>query len=128
MNRTLTILCLLLLGGNLLAQWRPRLTPPPKTDVSHIPLPRQATVLITSPDGQGWLQTGVIRLSFTTARRSWIALLETDGWTLTRSIDMAENERKYHELCMFQRKKNKIMLMLWEDSPADTGFSWGIDQ
>lgn len=126
--KLLLAILILISGAPLTAQWRPRLTPTPKQDDSRIPLPRQATVLLTSPDGHGWLQTGVIRLSFTAARRSWISLLENNGWTLTQSINLAEKERKYHELCLFQREKNKIMLMLWEDSPADTGFSWGIDQ
>lgn len=90
-------------------------------------LPRQAEILFRSPDGRGWLQTGIVKLSYSAALRSFANKLEEQGWELEKTIDLSQGRRQYCELFLWRQEKIKIMLMLWEDKPQQCGFSWGVE-
>jgi len=97
-------------------------SPVPKLD-----LPRQAEVFFRSPDGRGWLQTGIVRLSYSATSRSFAGKLGHQGWQLLKTIDLSQGRRQYCELFVWQQEKVKIMVMLWEDNPQQCGFSWGVE-
>ena len=90
-------------------------------------LPRQAEVIFRSPDGRGWLQTGIVRLSYSATTRSFSARLESQGWQLEKTIDLSQGRRQYCELFVWRQEKVRIMVMLWEDNPQQCGFSWGVE-
>lgn len=95
--------------------------------VPKLKLPRQAEVIFHSPDGRGWLQTGIVRLSYSAASRSFSTRLESQGWRLEKTIDLSEGRRQYCELFVWRQEKIRIMVMLWEDNPQQCGFSWGVE-
>ena len=95
--------------------------------VPKLELPRQAEVIFRSPDGRGWLQTGIVTLSYSATVRSFSARLESQGWKLEKTIDLSQGRRQYCELFVWRQEKVKIMVMLWEDNPQQCGFSWGVE-
>ncbi len=97
------------------------------SQVPKLVLPRQAEVIFRSPDGRGWLQTGMVRLSYSATSRSFAARLESQGWQLEKTIDLSQGRRQYCELFVWRQDKVKIMVMLWEDNPQQCGFSWGVE-
>ncbi|MFA6930089.1 MAG: hypothetical protein WCT05_07160 [Lentisphaeria bacterium] len=115
-SRFFALWLLLLLAASAIAGQTPKLT-----------LPRQAEILFRSPDGRGWLQTGIVKLSYSATLSSFAVMLEDQGWCLEKTIDLSDGHRHYCELFLWRQEKTKIMVMLWEDNPQQCGFSWGVE-
>ncbi len=98
-----------------------------KTEVRLPPLATPATA--DQPgDEATWRQTGELPAAFATARLDWQKCLRQQGWQPTRQMPLSTAAGARRELSAWQRRDQRLLLLLWEGQLGRTGFAWGLDQ
>lgn len=87
-------------------------------------LPVGAKVLQTSPDGKGWMETGLVDVTFVQAVGRFKSALSRDGWTYQHAVPLAGPVGR--TLYSWRRGKQELTVMLWNAGVGRTGFSWGV--
>ncbi len=87
-------------------------------------LPLAACVVERSGDGKGWLEQGVIGVTYVQAEGQFKSALTRDGWVFLHAVPLAgANERTLYS---WKRGRFSVTLMLWRIDVGKTGFSWGV--
>ena len=87
-------------------------------------MPLSARVAEGSPSGGGWLEKGVMDVTFVQAAGQFRAALAQSGWTLQHAVPIAGTNSR--TLYTWRRGPREITLMLWRIDVGKTGFSWGL--
>ena len=89
-------------------------------------LPLSARVAEGAADGGGWLEKGVMDVTFVQAAGQFKAALAQGGWVLQHAVPLSgANSRT---LYTWRRGSEEITLMLWRIDVGKTGFSWGLSK
>ena len=88
-----------------------------------IELPPGSTVSISDDTGAAWARAGENDCSLLAAKAKWHASLKRQGWTLGNEFSPAKSADQYFSV--WQKKKSRIILMLWRIDSGKSGFSWG---
>lgn len=96
-------------------------TPPPK---APFVLPPSAKVVERGAEGNGWLESGVMSVSFVSAEAQMTTALSRSGWSFVHRVPMPE--RGNGVVCAYKKGSEELMLMLWRVDVGKTGYSWGI--
>jgi len=121
-------LLVLLVGGALRAsatEWR--IVPLAKREALNIALPPLAVVESRDDSGKTWQLSGKASGSPAVARQDFKLALEKQGWRLDKVIPVGQGQQASN-LCLWKKGQHSIILMLWEASAGETGFSLGVDQ
>ena len=87
-------------------------------------LPLAATVTETSKDGKGWVEQGVIGVTYVQAEGQFKAALAQSGWSFQHKVSLARaNNRAIYS---WKRGGRSVTMMLWRIDVGRTGFSWGV--
>ncbi len=96
-------------------------TPPPK---APFVLPPSAKVVERGAEGNGWLESGVMSVSFVSAEAQMTTALSRSGWSFVHRVPMPG--RGNGVVCAYKKGSEELMLMLWRVDVGKTGYSWGI--
>ena len=107
------------------ADWH--IVSPTKVEDPAIALPPLAVVESRDESGKTWRLSGKSPGSPAVARQDFKLALEKQGWRLDKVIPVGQGQRASN-LCLWKKGQQSIMLMLWEASAGETGFSLGVDQ
>ena len=87
-------------------------------------LPLAACIVEKSKDGNGWLEQGVVGVTYVQAEGQFKSSLSRDGWVFLHKVPLAgPNERALYS---WKRGRLSVTLMLWRIDVGKTGFSWGV--
>ena len=92
-------------------------------------LPPSACVTESSASGGGWLESGVVSLTYVQTEASFMSEMSRQGWKFVHSTTVNEgvaagtNRRR---LLLWRLGSREMTLMLWRIDVGKTGFSWGI--
>lgn len=92
-------------------------------------LPPSAYVTESNLSGGGWLESGVILLTYVQAEAGFMTEMSRQGWrfvhstTLNDGMTAGTSRRK---LSLWRCGRRELTLMLWRIDVGKTGFSWGI--
>ena len=89
-------------------------------------LPVGAIETSASPDGRGWLKTGVIPVTFVSARQQFASAIKVAGWRCVHSIPIGGADDK--TIVSWRRGRQELTVMLWRIAVDRTGFSWGLTE
>jgi hypothetical protein len=92
--------------------------------VDPIPLPPLAVVEERPSERPGWEATGRISGNLETAQRDFAKALGVRGWKLGQSVPLDHNGSRAH-LSVWTYAGREILVMVWQKSPGQCGFSWG---
>ena len=87
-------------------------------------LPLASVVTEKSKDGKGWLEQGVIGVTYVQAEGQFKSALAQNGWVFQHKVSLAEANSR--ALYTWKRGKQSVTLMLWRIDVGKTGFSWGV--
>ena len=99
----------------------------PKAERLTVPLPPLAEVLSTDSTGQTWQQTGQMRGTVEGVRKELAMVLGKAGWALNKTIALGQLAAR-SELMIWTRRKQRILLMVWEKETGTCGFAWGEER
>lgn len=103
--------------------WRVAAMRPTEDDVT-VPLPPLAEVTFTDASAQTWRQGGEIGGSLEVALREFSAALGAAGWGLDKTIMLGPLSAR-SGITVWVRRRQRVLLMLWEKDAGTCGFSWG---
>jgi len=92
-----------------------------------VPLPPFAEVQSNDGSGQTWQQSGQIRGTVEVARKELAMTLGKAGWSLSKTIALGQLSAR-SELMVWTRRKQRILLMVWEKETGTCGFAWGEER
>jgi hypothetical protein len=130
MNRFCVLLCaatgLCLSGAADEAQpvWRVVALRPASAFSDDVPLPPLAEVAHTDASGQTWQQSGELGGSLEAALQEFAVSLRAAGWGLDKIIMMGRLSAR-SGLTVWIRRRQRVLLMLWEKEAGKCGFAWG---
>ena len=87
-------------------------------------LPVAAKSTETSKDGKGWLESGIMRVSFVQTEASFKAAMAQCGWKYRHAVALGKGNT--HTLYTWNRGGNELTLMLRRIDVNKTSFSWGL--
>ncbi len=133
MNSRRFILCGLLLGGvaceaaaETQQVWHV-VARDPESKWLKVPLPPLAEVLSTDCSGQTWQQSGQMGGTVEGVRNELAMTLGTAGWVLDKTIALGRLAAR-SELMIWTRRKQRMLLMVWEKETGTCGFAWGEER
>lgn len=89
-------------------------------------LPPTAYVAERSKDGKGWLEQGIVSVTFVQAEGQFRSSLARNGWRFLHAIPLAGHGGR--TLYTWKRGSQELTLMLWRIDVGRTGFSWGVSK
>ncbi|MDD4101446.1 MAG: hypothetical protein PHU80_02290 [Kiritimatiellae bacterium] len=89
-----------------------------------VPLPPLAAVTSTDTGGQTWQQSGEIGGSLEAALKEFAVALGAAGWGLDKTIMLGRLSSR-SGLTVWNRGRQRVLLMLWEKEAGTCGFAWG---
>jgi hypothetical protein len=92
-----------------------------------VPLPPFAEVLSTDNTGQTWQQSGRMRGTVEGVRKEFAMTLCKAGWSLNKTIALGQSAAR-SELMIWTRRKQRILVMVWEKETGTCGFAWGEER
>ena len=104
-----------------------RLSRPATTAAFVIPLPPLATITQTGGSTETWRQTGAIHGTVISAEREFSLALRQGGWKIEKSIALGRAPGR-SKLILWTRRKQRVLLMLWETEIGACGFAWGDER
>lgn len=97
----------------------------PDKATQHLPqVPPLALVENRDDSGKTWQVSGTLPGSPVVASREFEACFERQGWRLDKVVPIG---RGGHNLYLWRKGRQDILLMLWGQSVAKTGFSFGLN-
>lgn len=106
--------------------WRVAAMRPAAAAEAAVPLPPLAAVTFTDASGQTWQQGGEIGGSLEAALREFAAALGAAGWGLDKTIMLGRLSAR-SGITVWTRRRQRVLLMLWEKEAGTCGFSWGVE-
>ena len=89
-------------------------------------LPIAARSAEMSKDGKGWLESGVMAVTFVQAEGSFKAALAQSGWKYLHAVALGKGNS--HTLYTWRRGGDELTLMLRRIDVNRTAFSWGCQR
>jgi hypothetical protein len=92
-------------------------------------LPPSARVIESDCSAGGWLESGVIRLTYVQAEASFMSEMSRRGWkfvhatTLNEGMTAGTSRRR---LLLWRRGRQELTMMLHRIDVGKTGFAWGM--
>lgn len=99
----------------------------PESKRLKVPLPPLAEVLSTDSSGQTWQQSGQMGGSVEGVRNELAMTLGAAGWALNKTIVLGRLSAR-SELMIWTRRKQRMLLMVWEKETGTCGFAWGEER
>jgi hypothetical protein len=130
MNSGGVILAGLIAGGAALAAEAPawRVVPvEPAAKRVELPLPPLAEVKASDRSGETWQQSGQMSGSVADVHKEFAMALGAAGWALNKTISLGRTSAR-SELMIWTRKKQRVLLMVWEKEAGTCGFAWGEEK
>jgi hypothetical protein len=103
--------------------WRVVAMPPAAAEIA-VPLPPLAELTFTDASGQTWRQGGEIGGSLEAALQEFAAALGAAGWGREKTIMLGRLSAR-SGLTLWTRRRQRVLLMLWEKEAGTCGFAWG---
>lgn len=100
---------------------------PSAMKVPAVKLPPLAVVIDHDASGETWRETGTISGSIEVTRKNFKRCFGHQGWSLKQTIPLA-NKKRRSEIHVWKRGEREMLLMLWQERPGKSGFSWGISK
>ncbi len=91
---------------------------------AEVPLPPLAEVVSTDASGQTWQQSGEIGGSLEAVLQEFAVSLRVAGWGLDKTIMMGRLSAR-SGLTVWNRRRQRVLLMLWEKEAGKCGFALG---
>lgn len=92
-------------------------------------LPPSARVTESNLSAGGWLESGVVMLTFVQAEAGFMSEMSRQGWKFVHSTTLNEGltaGTSRRRLLVWRLGDCEMTLMLWRIDVGNTGFSWGI--
>lgn len=89
-----------------------------------VQLPLSAMVTQTSEDGKGWMEQGVIGVTYVQAEGQFKSALAQSGWSFQHKVSLTGMNNR--ALYSWKRGGRSVTVMLWRIDVGRTGFSWGV--
>ena len=96
------------------------------SDARPFALPIAARAVEQSKDGKGWLESGVMAVTFVQAEGSFKAALAQNGWKYLHAVALGQGNS--HTLYTWRRGGDELTLMLRRIDVNRTAFSWGCQR
>ena len=93
----------------------------------ELPLPPLAEVLSSDSSGQAWRQSGQMGGSVEGVRKELAMALGAAGWALNKTIALGRLSAR-SELMIWTRRRQRVLLMVWEKETGTCGFAWGEER
>jgi len=114
-NEALRVLCTLWLCGAACAAYGAE---------AGLPLPPLAVVNNEDSTGKTWRQSGKLRGTVEHAGREFRQALACGGWKVEKMIASGRLAAR-SQLMICCRRRQRILLMVWEEEVGTCGFAWG---
>lgn len=89
-----------------------------------LPLPPLAVVKSEDSTGKTWRQTGKLRGTVEHAGREFRQALACGGWKVEKMIASGRLAAR-SQLMVCCRRRQRVLLMVWEEEVGTCGFAWG---
>jgi len=89
-----------------------------------LPLPPLAVVKSEDRTGKTWRQSGELSGSVEQASREFRQALASGGWKVEKRIAVGRLAAR-SQLIICCRRKQRVLLMVWEEEVGTCGFAWG---
>ena len=89
-----------------------------------LPLPPLAVVKSEDPAGKTWRQSGQLRGTVEQAGREFRQALAGGGWKVEKMIASGRLAAR-SQLMVCCRRRQRVLLMVWEEEVGTCGFAWG---
>lgn len=114
-NKTLRVLCTLCLCGAAYGACGAEV---------GLPLPPLAVVKSEDSTGKTWRQSGKLRGTVELAGREFRQALACGGWKVEKMIASGRLAAR-SQLMVCCRRRQRVLLMVWEEEVGTCGFAWG---